>query len=135
MAATARKRAISQNLVADCPASAAVKDVVYISADEVAGVFQVSLVNIDSTTTYPILGVIIRKLTTTRCVVQVGGEIEGLYTGLDPGKQLFVNSSARLSHSVPTHPGSGVRLVYPAALALADNVLLLRAGTPTIIRA
>lgn len=135
MAAISRKRSIAQNVVADCPASAAVKNVVYVSADEVAGVYQVGLIDINSTTTYPLLGVIIKKLTTTRCVVQVGGELAGVYSGLNPGRQLFVNTSSELSHSVPTHPPSGVRLVYPAALALSSDVVLLRAGTPTIIRA
>jgi len=130
MAAISRKRAIAQNIVADCPAATDVKKVVYISADEVGGVYQVDLVDIDSTTIYPALGVVIRKLSTTRCVVQIGGELVGMYSGLTPGRQLFVNGSAELTHVVPSRPAVGVRLVYPMAVALSSDALLLRALSP-----
>jgi hypothetical protein len=130
MAAISRKRAIAQNIVADCPAGIVVKNVVYISADEVGGVYQVDLVNINSSTTYPALGVVIRKLTTTRCVVQVGGELVGIYSGLTPGRQLFVDASSELTHVVPSRPPTGVRLVYPMAVALSGDALLLRALSP-----
>lgn len=130
MAAISRKRAIAQNIVADCPAATAVKNVVYIAADEVGGVYQVDLVDIDSGTTWPALGVVIRKLTTTRCVVQVGGEMVGVYSGLTPGKQLFVNGVSELTHVVPSRPATGVRSVYPMAIALSNDALLLRAHWP-----
>lgn len=130
MAVSIRKRAISELVQADCPATHDVKDVVRISADEVGGIYQVEKVDIDDPLTHPLLGVIVQKLTSTRCVVQIGGEIKGLYTGLTAGEQLFVDASSRLTHSVPSRPATGVRSVYPMAIALANSTLLLRALWP-----
>lgn len=134
MAATARKRAIAQNVVADCVASDAVKDIVHISADAVGGTYQATSLDINSTVVQLALGVIIRKLTTTRCVVQVGGEVVGIYTGLTPGGPLFVDGFSRLTHTVPTQPTTGVRWAYLVAQALSNDALLLRVQTPIKLR-
>jgi hypothetical protein len=90
----------------------------------------VSKVDINDTLTHPLLGVIIQKLSSTKCVVQIGGEVKGVYTGLTAGLQLFVDANSRLTHTVPSRPATGVRSLYPMAIALSNNVLLLRALWP-----
>lgn len=135
MAVSVRKRAQAERIVADCLASDEIGDMVRISADAVSGVYQVTTINIVSTPTELPLGMIIAKLTATSCVVQVGGEIIGVYTGLTPGKQLFIGSDGKLTHAVPTHPGSGVKSVHLAAQALSTDALFLRIQAPSIIRA
>lgn len=135
MAVNIRKRAQAERIVADCQLADAVGDMVHISADAVGGIYQVTKINIVSTPTELPLGMVIAKLTATRCVVQVGGEIVGIYTGLTPGKQLFIDNTGKLSHVVPTHPATGVKSVHPAAQALSADALFLRIQQPSIIRA
>lgn len=131
MAVNIRKRAQAERVVADCLVADAVGDMVRISADEVGGVKQVTKLDITNSSVQLPLGMVILKLSTTRCVVQVGGEILGIYTGLTPGKQLFINNVSRLTHVVPTHPSSGVKSVHPAAQALSTDALFLRIQVPT----
>ena len=130
MAVSIRKRAISELIQADCLATDLVKHVVRITADDVGGVFQVSRLLIGATPIHLAVGVIVSKASPTRCTVQVGGQLAGLYTGLTPGKTLFVGEDSMLTHSVPTHPVTGVKSVYHAALALASDVLLLSFQQP-----
>lgn len=130
MAVTIRKRAISELIQADCLATDEVKHVVQISANAIAGVFQVSKIDITAAPAQLAVGVIISKASSTRCTVQVGGQLAGLYSGLTPGKMLFVGTDAKLSHAVPTHPTVGVKSVYHAALALSDDILLLNFRSP-----
>jgi len=135
MAVNIRKRAQAERVVADCLISDSVGDMVRISSDAIGGVYQVTKINIVSFPTELPLGMVIAKLTATRCVVQVGGEVVGIYTGLTPGRQLFIDEVGKLSHVVPTHPGSGVKSVHPAAQALSADALFLRIQQPSIIRA
>lgn len=135
MAVNIRRRAQAESVLADCQTADAVGDMVRVSADALGGIYQVTKVNIVTTPTELPLGMIIAKLTSTRCVVQVGGEVVGIYTGLTPGRQLFIDAAGKLSHVVPTHPSSGVKSVHPAAQALSSDALFLRIQQPSIIRA
>jgi hypothetical protein len=135
MAVTARKRSQGGFLVADCDSADAVGDMVRISADEVLGIYQVGKLNILSNDYDLPLGMIIAKPEATKCVVQRDGEVRGVYSGLTPGKQLFINSASRLTHSVPTHPAVGVSWVHPAAQALSSEAVLLRVQLPVKLNA
>jgi hypothetical protein len=135
MAVTVRKRAQAEFVIADCLASNAVGDMVRVSADEIAGIYQVSDMNILNVSPHLPVGMITRKLTATRCAVQVGGEVKGVYAGLTPGKQLFINNLSRLSHVVPSHPVAGVTWIHPAALALSSTTVLLRMQVPVRMNA
>jgi hypothetical protein len=130
MAVSIRKRAISELIQADCLATDVVGDVVRITADAVGGVFQVSKLDITSVPIELGVGVIVAKATTTRCSVQIGGQVAGLYTGMTPGKMLFVGIDSRLTHSVPTRPAIGVKSNYHAAMALSSDTLLLNFQSP-----
>jgi len=126
---------VSKQLNIPAGKSIRVGDMVRISAAAVGGVYQVTKVDIVASPTELPLGMVISKLTTTRCVVQVGGEVVGIYSGLIPGKQLFIDSAGKLSHAVPNHPVTGVKSVHPAAQALSTDALFLRIQVPSIIRA
>jgi len=133
MAVSVRRKA--EYVMADCLSGDVVGDMVHVSGEAVLGVYQVTKIDITSGSVDLPLGMIVAKPTTTSCVVQVGGEVLGLYTGLTPGKQLFIDPNSRLSHSVPTHPGSGVKSVHPVAQALSSDALFLRIQVPSVIRA
>lgn len=135
MAVTVRKRAQAEFVIADCLATNAVGDMVRVYADEVAGVYQVMDLDILSTDWHLPVGMITRKLSSTRCAVQVGGEVKGIYTGLTPGKPLFINTASRLQHAVPSHPATGVTWIHPAAQALSSSTVLLRIQSPVKLNA
>ena len=135
MAVTVKKRAISQLFVADCASANIVGDIVRVSADAVGGVYQTSSLDINYGSVQLAFGIIIQKITSTRCIVQTGGEVVGVYTGLTPGGPLFINGSSRLTHTVPAHPAAGVRWSYFVAQALSSDALLLRVQRPIKIRA
>lgn len=132
MSVTVRKRAQVEYVIADCLTTDSVGDMVRVSADAVGGVYQVTKIDIEAGAVELPVGMLVQKVTTTRGAVQVGGEVLGVYTGLIPGKQLFIGNDARLTHAVPTPPTIGVRLVHPAAHALSSSTLLLRIQNPTI---
>ena len=122
---------------AECAAARAVGDVVYVSAPKIGNLYQVSLVNIDSAN--PIvaigIGVIKAKRTATECEVQLGGLLDGVYTGLTPGARLFVNTSGRLASTPPGHPITGRRLVQRVAYAMDADVILVNPFEPIGLRA
>jgi len=131
MATTIRRK---PNLFpADCLVSDVVQHVVRISAAAVSGVYQATVLNPLSEPVGLPWGVIIAKQTTTRCIVQVGGDIVGVYSGLTPGRRLFIGDDGKLTHTVPVHPPSGVRSVHPAAQALSTDSLFLRIQAPVVI--
>jgi hypothetical protein len=130
MAVSIRKRAISELIQADCLVTDVVGDVVRITADAIGGVFQVSKLDITAVPIELGVGVIVAKATATRCSVQIGGQVVGLYTGMTPGKMLFVGTDSRLTQSVPTRPTIGVKSNYHAAMALSSDTLLLNFQSP-----
>jgi hypothetical protein len=108
---------------------------VRISADEIAGTYQVANLNIIVDDHDLPFGMIVEKVTTTRCIVQESGEVRGVYSGLTPGKQLFVDLSSRLTQVVPSRPATGIKWIHPVAQALSSEVVLLRVQVPVKIHA
>jgi len=135
MAVVARQRSQPSIVLADCQVADEIGDMVRVAGDEVAGLYQVARMEILNESPDLPAGMIIEKYTSTRCVVQMRGEIKAVYTGLTPGKQLFVNSFGKLTHDVPISPISGVRWVHPAAQALSNDTVLLRIQGPTKLNA
>jgi len=132
MAVTARKRSAPQSFLANCQASDAVGDLVYVSDDMVGGLYTVMKVDYEDRAKMPAMGMIVAKIDDTACMVQVQGEVRDLYTGLTPGRYCFIGNGARLTQVVPSTPDVGVRYSQPAAYALASNTLLLRMELPTV---
>jgi hypothetical protein len=112
-----------------------VGDVVKVVSDVVGGRYQVAKVDITDSSYGVAMGVIIEKSSSLECVVQLGGQLSGVYSGLTAGQPLFVGDDSRLTHSVPTRPAVGVKLVYNAALALDSDELFLRFHNPIRMRA
>lgn len=115
---------------ADCLTTDSVGDMVHISGPGAGGRRSVTKVDIDALDPSYTVGMIVAKATTTICTVQRAGEVKGIYTGLQPGKTLWVDHNARLKHEVPTAPAAGVRLVQRAALALDVDLLLIDIQQP-----
>jgi hypothetical protein len=115
-----------------CLSTDEVGDVCYISGDRIGSYHQVTKVDITTTTKMPAIGIIIQKLTATTCLVMTSGELVGLYTGLTPGKMLFVGDDSRLTESAPGGPAIGIKQVQAVAYALASDTILVEKKLPCI---
>lgn len=109
---------------ADCAASDAVGDFIHITGDKVAGVYQVTKVDILDAATMPCIGVITSKASSLSCFVMTFGVVPA--TGLVAGKRYWVGSDSKLSDSFPT-PGAGdIAVAQVVGVALDSTELLLR---------
>ena len=120
--------------MANCDAADLVGDAVYISADKVGDRYQVRKVDVDDVSD-PFkamsMGIINTKTASTECTVRIGGVLEGVYTGLTPGKRLFVGTDARPNHSPFTHPVTGKRIIQKVGYAIASNAIIVSPEEPT----
>lgn len=119
-------------LRANCLSSDAVGHAVRITGDEVGGLYQVTRVDIDATTSQEAVafGIIVSKQSSTTCVVQTSGVLSGVLSGLTSGKLLFVATNATLSDAPPARPSTGKRLIHAIAYALASDVAIIRPLAP-----
>jgi hypothetical protein len=125
--------AAQQVIPAFCFAADAVGDVVYIMGNKVGDHYQVTRVNINNILTVPAIGLILSKDSSTQCLVQLDGIVRGLYTGLTAQKPLFINTSGRLTHAVPSYPTSGRRALQMMGQAIASDELFLNVKSPIIL--
>lgn len=72
------------------------------------------------------IGVIARKLSSTRCVVVESGLMEDVYSSLDVGREYGVGSDSRLSLSLPSYPSTGAQLLMHMGVARTANVIEIR---------
>lgn len=127
MAVTLRRSAARPSLLtADCPSGALVGDMVAITADRIGGIYQVGLCDITQAGKRA-AGMVVAKQSPTRCTVQRGGEVAGLYTGLTPGRPVFLGlgTGARLVQLVPPLGAYPTLYHERAGLALAGDVISL----------
>ena len=115
-----------------CFSTDAVGDFVYIMGNKVGVNYQVTKVDIDTTSKMPAVGVIISKSSPTDCVVQVAGVVRGLYSGLVYNKRQFIGSDSRPATAF-VRPLSNFRLVQVLGIAISSDEILLRFETPTVI--
>lgn len=109
---------------ADCLATDIVGDFIHITADKVAGVYQVSKVDILDATTMPCIGIITNKPTSTSCFIQTFGIIAA--TGLVAGQRYWVGADSQINAAHPT-PGPGqIAVAQVVGVALDSTELLLR---------
>lgn len=117
---------------ANCLPTDSVKDVVYIAGDMGGGRYTVSKVNIAAASSIHAIGmgVIIEKgVDPTLCKVQISGIIKAVYTGLTPGKRLFVGASSQLVETPPL-PSTGTSLIQKLGYALASDAVLVSPEEP-----
>ena len=84
----------------------------------------------------PAIGVIVRKWGTTDCIVQLYGEIRGLYSSLLPGKRYFVGLDGRptlATNFIDPSPGERYR-IQTFGVALNLGILLLEPSADMVIR-
>lgn len=122
-----------QLLEAFCFASDVVGRAVYIMGNKVGDKYQVTTVDIDNIITVPAIGIILEKLTSTTCIVQTGGIIRDIYTGLTPQKPLFIGTDGMLTHTVASYPLTGRRAHQMMGQALATTELFLHVKSPIIL--
>lgn len=99
---------------ADCAAGDVVGDPVIVSAPDTVSSFPTNI--------YPDLcvGIIKEKLTTTRCVVVIGGILKNITTGLTANKAVFVSDTGGLTTTPPT---TGHLQIMGTALSSTDMVV------------
>lgn len=106
-----------------CGALDTVGDLVYISGPKVGGDYSVSRADPSDPLKFPAVGVITAKLSATRAVIQFGGEIRGIYTGLTPGKVYWVDP-AGLPTDIPPSPSlGGTMRLQSIGVAMDSDVL------------
>ena len=134
MAVTLRRGTSKSEITADCPIGATLGDMVWVSANRIAGIYQVDLSDIDVANRRPV-GMVATKSAPTRCTVHIRGIIEGIYTGLTPGRPVFLGTGtgARLVQIPPGHPSTGKRYHQMAGMALASNVVDLQMQQPLVL--
>ena len=110
---------------ADCLASDAVTDFVYITGDTVGGFYQVTKVDPYVPATMPAVGYIAEKSTATRCFVQTLGVIE-VAGGLTPGGRYWIGADSRLDAAFPPRLSGQIVVAQVVGVALSSTDLLLR---------
>lgn len=92
--------------LAQCPPAANLGDMVFVSGDRSGDIYQIDRCDISQANKRP-WGIILKKITIDSCWVQTYGEIRDLYSGLIPGKPIFLGHGigARLTQ---TFPGSAI---------------------------
>lgn len=110
---------------ADCLVTDSAGDCVYVTADTVGGRYQISRCDPSDFNMMPSAGVITSKPTTTTCVVQWLGELQGVVSGFTPRLPVLVGETGQLSQTPPDPPTGEVRYVQTMGVALASDVVLL----------
>jgi hypothetical protein len=100
-----------------------VGDAVYIRG-AANGFYKVARVDVSTVTKMPAIGVIIRKWGSTDALVQFYGELNGIYSGLDPGKRYFIDTSGKPA-LVPPDPVSTGGRAYTQIIGVALDVEVL----------
>lgn len=122
----------SQVFQATCDASDSVGNAVYISGPAVVGVYDVRTVDITDASKAPAIGIIIKKLDATTCIVQITGIVTGVFSGLTPGQHLFVTAVGNLTQTPPSAPVSGIKYIQAVAYAIADDTVKMEIHAPII---
>jgi hypothetical protein len=92
---------------ANCLASLAVGDLVYLSAAKAGGLYQVRLADPAAPATMPAVGAVVSKDAATLCVVRFHGPLLGVYSGLTPGAKYVVGTDGRpATAGDPNYPSS-----------------------------
>lgn len=126
--------ALGRYFQADCLSSDAVGTFVYPAGLAVAGVPQVTKVDLLTMGKFPAIGMIVEKSSATRCLVQARGEVEVSPAVLIPGHSYFIGLDGLLSDGPPV-PGSGTRAaIQCVALAFDVGRLLLNVHPTVFLR-
>lgn len=113
-------------VTAVCAVTDAPGDLVQVAGERVGNDYSVTKVDPLQPNAKPAIGVIIAKISDSRCVVQFEGEVKGVYLDLDPGKHYFAGTDGRPTQTAPS-PAAGAKLYLQiVGVALAADTLYLR---------
>jgi hypothetical protein len=112
-------------LRANCLATDGVGDCVYVTGDDVGGIYQVARADPSDQLKMPAIGIITFKKSATECRVQFIGEVHSIYVGLAPRSTLFVGSDGRLSHTPPVPAVGGYAFIQPMGSAVGSGVVVM----------
>lgn len=111
---------------AGCAPTDAVGDLVYVAGPAVAGMMEVSRVDIGNAAKMPTVGMIVAKPTPSTCRVVLSGVAR--LTGLIPGARYFAGADGK---PTPMRPpaGPGGRFIQSVGVALDETRLALAPST------
>lgn len=121
-------------VTAVCDSADAPGDLVVVAANRSGNDYVVARTDMGQPGAKPAVGCIIAKLSSTRCVVQLEGEVKSVYSGLVPGKPLFVGLNSRPTHIPPSPAPGGQAYLQIVGVALAEDVLLLQVDKSMVVR-
>jgi hypothetical protein len=111
---------------AACAPSDAVGDLVYVTGPAIAGVMQVSRVDIGNAQRLPAVGIITTKSSLSNCRVILSGVVPG--AGLTPGARYFAGSDGRPTATRPLAAPGG-RFIQSVGVALDEARLAIAPST------
>lgn len=117
--------ALGRYFQADCQVSDAIGMFVYITGPAVSGIPQVTKTDIQTYGKYPAVGIIVEKSTTTRCLVQVFGEVEVSPAALVPGRPYFVGFDSLITNLPPIPLPGTFSAIQAIGTAIDTGRLLL----------
>lgn len=113
----------SETLDANCLATDEVGHWVHITAEPIAGLYQVEKVDVTDLATMPSIGVIISKSSATSCEIQTQGIVTT--TGLTAGVPYVIGLDSKLSASPPAPTAIGKTITQGVGTALSSTELLI----------
>lgn len=124
----------SRTIYADCLSSDSIGTAAYVTGPSVLGYPQVTACDITTPGKYPAVGVIVSKLTSTRCLLQAVGDVAVFPSILTPGKTYFVGLDAFPTEIPPIAPLGGRVAIQTLGVALDASRLLLSVTPVRFIR-
>lgn len=112
-------------ITAICAVGDAVGDFVYINGPLIGADYSVTKADVTQYTKVPSIGVIIHKLSATKCVVQMSGNVTGIYTGLTPGRSYWLGTNGQANILPPSPAILGKAYLQLVGVALDPNILKL----------
>lgn len=116
---------LNDQTVYDCPATTDLRDAVHIISTGV-----VTTASKSDTPNLPVIGMVVAKPTTTTCIIQTLGYLDG-FTGLSEGETYYLDDDGKITN-VPTT--TATEALYVIGVAKSSSRLELRIGSDYIIR-
>jgi hypothetical protein len=129
---TARRRTPDQLLRVVCMLTDQIGDAVYIRGN-MNGYYKVARADVTLSSKIPAIGIIVQKWGFTNAIVQVNGELKGVFSGMRAGKMYFVGSDGRPSATPPVPHHGGRAYVQPIGVALDQGILLVKSSESLVV--
>lgn len=108
-----------------CTISEKVGDFVYIDGDAVGNKFDVRTASCHDSSKMPAVGVIIKKVSSIECFVQISGFVKNVFSGLSPGKVYQVGEDGGIQTTPPLIGSGGYSYIQHIGTAFSSNVLYI----------